>query len=226
MIAIMSAIPGELTLLRDLALPGTVLVESGIGKVNAAALTTELILTERPEVILFTGVAGGLDPALGVGDVVIGERTVQHDAGVMSGGRIAVHQAGHIPFFNPTDRLGYAPSPALLAAAVDTARQAPLAPVLGRHPRVEVGTILTGDVFVDDSGTRRRLHEELGGQAVEMEGAAVAQVAERHGVDCLVVRALSDLAGAGSTLDFVAFTEQVAANSARIVAGLVGRLAG
>jgi len=221
----MSAIPGELSLVRE-RLDGieVVLVESGIGKVNVAAVTTELILTHRPAVILFTGVAGGLDPHLGVGDVVVGERTIQHDAGVLNDERIETHQAGHIPFFNPTDRLGYTPSERLLDAARQATRNIDLQPVMDRSPTIRFGTILTGDQFVACVSSRRRLHDEFGGHAVEMEGAAVAQVAERFDVDCLVIRALSDLAGAESDLDFVAFLDQVAANSAHVTARIVHRL--
>lgn len=222
----MSAIPGELAVLRASAPSDVVLAESGIGKVNAAAVTTKLILEHRPDVILFTGVAGGLDPSLGVGDVVIGERTIQHDAGVLVHERIDVYQAGHIPFFNPTDQLGYRPSDSLLATAREAAADIELETVLGRPPDVTVGTVLTGDQFLDDAVTRDRLFREFGAQAVEMEGAAVAQVADRFGVDCLVIRALSDLAGGSATLDFASYFPQVAANSARLVGRMLVLLAG
>jgi adenosylhomocysteine nucleosidase len=221
----MSAIPGELKLLRSRLDPtDVVLVESGIGKVNAAVVTTQLILQHKPEMILFTGVAGGLDPDLGVGDVVIGERSIQHDAGVRFDGRLDPHQAGHIPFFNPTHVLGYYPSPALLETAKEAVGAVALGEVLGRLPRSVVGVILTGDQFISSPIERERLHRDFGAHAVEMEGAAVAQVADRFDVDCLVVRALSDMAGDDSELDFARFLEQVAANSAKVVETIVGML--
>lgn len=218
----MSAIPGELKMLRARpATSGAVLVESGIGKVNAAVVTTRLILEHRPDVILFTGVAGGLDPALGVGDVVVGERTIQHDAGVRLDGRLEPYQPGHVPFFNPTEVLGYYPSPELMEAARRALAEVELGVVLGRAPRATLGVILTGDQFIRSPIAREQLHRDFGAQAVEMEGAAVAQVADRFGVDCLVLRAVSDLAGDDSHLDFARFTEQVAANSARVVERLI-----
>jgi adenosylhomocysteine nucleosidase len=87
-----------------------------------------------------------------------------------------------------------------------------------------VGVILTGDQFISSPIERERLHRDFGGHAVEMEGAAVAQVANRFDVDCLVVRALSDMAGDDSELDFSRFLEQVAANSAKVVETIVGML--
>jgi adenosylhomocysteine nucleosidase len=187
-------------------------------------VTTQLILQHKPEVILFTGVAGGLDPDLGVGDVVIGERAIQHDAGVRFDGRLDPHQPGHIPFFNPTHELGYYPSPTLLETAQEAIGAVALGEVLGRLPRSVVGVILTGDQFISSPIERERLHREFGAHAVEMEGAAVAQVADRFDVDCLVVRALSDMAGDASELDFARFLEQVAANSARVVERIVATL--
>ena len=246
---IMSAIPQELALLRrqladasEVGLHGrrvvigilddnrVVLAEAGIGKVNAAVVVTRLVDRFAPEMVLFTGVAGGLDPDLRVGDVVVGERTIHHDAGVIEAGRLVVHQAGHVPFFNPSDRLGYSPSADVLAAAqraIDDVELTPLsssAGGIGAPPRVVLGTILTGDQFINDAATRERLREELGGSAVEMEGAAVAQACEEMGVECLVVRALSDLAGSDSHLDFVRFLDAVALNSAAVIRTLLDQL--
>lgn len=199
-----------------------VLARAGLGKVNTAALSALIWDRFRPSLMVFTGVAGGLDPSLGVGDVVVGERTLQHDAGVITtGGTLERYQAGHVPFYNPTDEYGYRPAPATLVAmrrAIATTR---LAPVLDRSPRVVFGTILTGDQFLQDGATRERLFSDLDAQAIEMEGGALGQTATRLGVDHLVVRSLSDLAEGAAIEHFDRFLPQVSVNSAKLVLALL-----
>lgn len=204
-----------------------VLARAGMGKVSAALVATVLADRFGCRAIAFSGVAGGLDPGLQIGDIVIAERTIQHDAGVIEEAALRTYQAGHIPFINPTTRFGYAADPSLLARVrhhVDSLTLPPLSPDAGggdRPPRIAFGTVLTGDQYLNCEATRVRLHSDLGGHAVEMEGAAVSQVCESFGIPWLVVRALSDLAGAESSFDFGAFVDQVAAQSARILRHLM-----
>jgi adenosylhomocysteine nucleosidase len=204
-----------------------VLAEAGIGKVNTATVATLLAVRFEARTLVFSGVAGGLDPELAIGDVVIAERAVQHDAGVIEAERLHPYQAGHVPFFNPTPELGYAVRPDLLErvrARLEGLELAPLSAAAGgtgRRPKLVYGTILAGDQFIHCEATRARLHREFEAQAVAMEGAALAQVAERLGVSWLEIRALSDLAGHDSRFDFAKFVDEVAKSSAQILRRLL-----
>ncbi len=208
-----------------------VLAEAGIGKVNTAAVATLLAARFEAGVLVFSGVAGGLDPELAIGDVVIATRALQHDCGVIENERLHPYQAGHVPFFNPTSELGYALDADLLERIRGRLEGLELPPLSaaaggeGRRPRLVYGTILAGDQFIHCEATRARLHGEFRAQAVAMEGGALAQVAERLSVPWLEIRALSDLAGARSRFDFAAFVHEVAASSAMIFRRLLPALA-
>ena len=204
-----------------------VLVGAGIGKVNTARVATLLADRFACRLLIFSGVAGGLDPSLRIGDVVIADRTLQHDAGVIEEERLQPYQPGHIPFFNPTDRLGYGIDADLrgrLAGRLEGFELPPLSTAAGgagTPPRIVFGTILSGDQYIHCETTRERLFREFGGCAVEMEGGALAQVAEAFGVPWLDIRALSDLAGRHSRIDFNAFVDEVAGSSAAILRRLL-----
>ena len=179
-----------------------VLVGAGIGKVNTALVATLLADRFGCRLIVFSGVAGGLDPSLRIGDVVIADRTLQHDAGVIEDERLPTYQAGHVPFFNPTDRLGYpVDAGAARAASGAAGRLRPAAAVRRRGWR---GRAAADRVRHDP--VRRPVHPLRGarasgcfassaGAAVEMEGGALGQVAEAFAIPYLDIRALSDLAG-------------------------------
>ena len=235
-VVVMSALAGELGLLRAEMTDGreahagghrfevgaiggcdVVVTSVGIGKVNAAMVATLAIDHFAPREVLFTGVAGGVDPVLGIGDVVVAEHVLHHDAGVLGPDGFEIYQSGHVPIFNPTATIGYRPSPRLLDRVRSAVAGLHLSPVLGRVPNLVFGTVVTGDQFVQSEAERRRLHETLGAQVAEMEGAAVAQVAEHFGVDHLVIRAVSDRAGVDSAVDFARFLDEVSANSSSVV---------
>jgi adenosylhomocysteine nucleosidase len=233
-IGLICAIPQELAHLRDVladsdsenvaharfdtgTLDGhdVVLAGSGMGKVNAALVATLLADRFHCSAIVFSGVAGGLDPTLAIGDVVIADRVIQHDAGVLQDERIQPYQPGYVPFINPTERLGYYVDPALLARVKD------LLEGFTMPGQIAYGTVLSGDQYLHCETTRDRLHREFGGRAVEMEGGSVAQVCEAFGIPWLVIRALSDLAGRDSRFDFASFVDQAAATSATILRRLL-----
>jgi adenosylhomocysteine nucleosidase len=185
-----------------------VFVESGAGKVNAGVATTLLLDRFGCQALMMCGVAGGLDPALGVGDVVIGVSHAQHDYGVhKEDGFLTIR-----PSLGDDPTPGYPESEPLvvrLREAVQGLALEPLPVAVGvgsRCPAIHFGKILTGDSFVNSDALREHLHLQFSAQAVEMEGAAVAQVARRWGdIPFVNVRCLSDLASARSHLDFRAF---------------------
>ncbi len=205
---------GGLTFWRgEIAGRDAVFVESGAGKVNAGVATALLLDRFDCRALLMCGVAGGLDPAFGVGDVVVGISNTQHDYGVQRDDSFRTIQPGSRPSLGHDWTPGYK----LTADVVVRLREAlqglvlePLPEAVGvgwRQPGVHLGAILTGDGFVNSDQLRGRLRAEFAAQAVEMEGGAVAQVAHRWGDDIpfVNVRCLSDLASNESHLDFRAF---------------------
>jgi len=242
LLGVISALPEELAHLSDrsgdpheigglgfwrgqIAGREAVFVESGAGKVNAGVAAALLLDRFGCRALLLCGVAGGLDPGLGVGDIVIATSHVQHDYGLEKEEGFVAIQPGSRPSLGGDWTPGYAlPDPlvARLRSALAGLALEPLPSEVGagrRTPAVHFGAILTGDCFVNSERTRRRLHDRFGAQAVEMEGGAVAQVARRWGDDipAVNVRCLSDLAGVDSHLDFRAFLP-VAARYASMVA--------
>lgn len=243
LLGVLSALPEELVHLSDRSGESTVIgglafwrgqiagrdavfVETGAGKVNGGVASALLLDRFDCRALLLCGVAGGLDPRLGVGDVVVGTNNLQHDFGLERETGFVPIQPGSRPSKGEDWVPGYPLSEALvmrLRQALDGLALEPLPEAVGagrRVPAVHFGPILTGDIFVNSETTRRRLQERFtDAQAVEMEGGAVAQVARRWGADIPVVnvRCLSDLAGSDSHLDFRAFLP-VAARYASLVA--------
>ena len=189
-----------------------VAVLARIGKVAAA--TTATVLATRFGVgrVVFTGVAGGLGAGVQVGDAVVGSEFLQHDMDAMP-----LFPRHEVPLY----RRSRFPADADLAAAlVEAAREAmPLA-------RVHRGLLISGDRFVSTTAEARALQAELpDALAVEMEGAAFAQVCHDFGLPFAAVRTISDRADDAAHGDFLQFIRTVASpSSAAIVDALLRRL--
>lgn len=204
-----------------------VLAHSGIGKVNAAIAAILLVEQFQPTHILFTGIAGGLNPDLRPGDVVIGARTAYHDYGEWTPEGFRVGRTVD-PFTGKPNPLFFPADASLLAVAEKAALDLKLAPVKmasgGRTPRVVTGVIVTGDAFVASAAKKDALRKEFKADATEMEGAAVAQICWQRRVPCLILRSLSDSAGAKAPENERLFEKSAAQNAALLVTGIVGRL--
>jgi adenosylhomocysteine nucleosidase len=204
-----------------------VLAEAGIGKVSAAVVATLLADRFGCRALVVSGVAGGLDPTLAVGDVVVATRLIQHDFGYITDDGVGTFQPGEMPLPGRAAAFGFRLAPDIeprVRGAVGGMQLPPVRVGSGgdsRIPEVRFGTIVTGDRFVSSERVRAELQAGFGALAVEMEGSAVAQVAARFGLPVVVVRALSDLAGHDSGLDFAAFASDAAAGAALLVRAIL-----
>lgn len=204
-----------------------VAVLSRIGKVAAATTATLLITEFNCSRILFTGVAGGLHADVRVGDVVVARELLQHDMDASP-----LFPRWEVPL---TGRSRW-PADAAWGALVEAAAQRALQPegaqaqaalgLAGRAPQLHRGLILSGDRFVSTQAESAALRTALpDALAVEMEGAAVAQVCADFGVPLAVVRTISDRADEHAALDFSRFVAEVASRySARLVEAVMDAL--
>jgi adenosylhomocysteine nucleosidase len=187
-----------------------VAVLSRIGKVAAATTATALIERFRADRIVFTGVAGGLGPGVNRGDVVIAEAFLQHDLDASP-----IFPRYEVPLYG-TDR--FATDRTLTGQLAAAVRQA--------LPGTQVhrGLVVSGDRFVASAMDSRALQDALPeALAVEMEGAAFAQVCRDYGVPFAAVRTVSDRADDAAHGDFLSFIDQVASrHSAAIVQAFLG----
>jgi adenosylhomocysteine nucleosidase len=196
-----------------------VLVRAGVGKVAAAQTAQTLIMQYGVDMIIFTGVAGGITPTLNVGDIVISNDVIQHDFG-------QILPDSFIPF----DTIGFSADSFLISLALSAAEKIELVRVpakpgmKGEMPRVVLGRIATGDQFISSEVKRIWLSRVFNADCVEMEGAAVAQICAAYGVPFLIIRSLSDLANENADVDCQTFGVHAAQNSSELVKEILRQL--
>lgn len=194
---------------------------AGMGKINAAAATTLLLQVFQPRALVFAGVAGGLNPGLKVGDILLGTSFAIHDYGILADGTFTRTPSGGFPIGVPALR-ELSPVKPLIGDQM-TRLQSALRAEGG--PSVSLGGLLTGDYFLACRETRDDLHATFGADAVDMESGAVHQVAEAWNCPLYVIRTLSDLAGEDSHIGYEAMAAMAATNSARCVPALLDLIA-
>ncbi|MDR3138305.1 MAG: 5'-methylthioadenosine/S-adenosylhomocysteine nucleosidase [Treponema sp.] len=191
-----------------------VLLRCGVGKVNAAVGCALLIQRYHPSLVINTGSAGGIDPALKFGDAVISDGLLYHDVDVTAFGYAPGQLPGQPAVFPvPGDLIQ------LAERAVDGLKGEGRLPAGFNHVR---GLIGSGDVFMHDPErivAVRRIFPAL--KAVEMEGAAIAHSCALFSVPALIIRALSDIAGTESPLAFKEFLPIASKHSAEIVRRII-----
>lgn len=160
---------------------------AGMGTVNAAAATQHLISKYAPQAVVLSGIAGGLNPKLHIDDVVIGKRLryLDTDTALIAESAPGLEEFGSTPALvefaaDVLAERGFVNASTNAAASNEGTKQ------------FLVGTIATGDRFVTGDAMRNAAIEATHADCVEMEGAAIAHIAAKNGVDCLVLRAISD----------------------------------
>jgi adenosylhomocysteine nucleosidase len=202
-----------------------VLAESGIGMTNAAMTTQRLIDEYDPRAVIFTGIAGAIDSAVNIGDIVICDRWITHDyvyhgvegpkpraVGIYSPAADSVIKAA----FFEVDSLMFAGTERFSEANASLMR------IGDRIPSIWTGGIgVSGNAFIDNADKRIWLQKTFGALITDMETAAVAQVCTVNDVPFIAFRSASDLAGGSGSVsardELERFFEIAAINSSTLV---------
>ncbi len=195
------------------AVKGTelVLVRSGIGKVNAGICTQILASVFNVDTVINTGIAGSLNAAIDIGDIVVSTSLVQYDVDARNFG----YKLGEIPRMNiiefPADKELTDKTESVFAA-------------LDLGVELYKGMIATGDKFVSEDSLKAEIVNNFHAYCVEMEGAAIAQAAMLNNIKCVVIRAISDKADNSANVDYRTFEAKAIENMSKISLALVDSL--
>ena len=188
-----------------------VIVKSGIGKVNAGICAQILVDNFDVEILINTGIAGSLDAAIDIGDMVISTDLVEHDMDASIFG----DPVGQIPRM---DTFAFPADPALVEKAKAANAEA--------NPDIKTftGRIVSGDQFVSSAEVKEKLVTLFGAKCTEMEGAAIAHAAYLNKISCVIIRAISDKADNSATVDYPTFEKKAIEHSVRLVQNLLPRI--
>ncbi len=185
-----------------------VIAYSKIGKVFASLTATTMIEKFGCDTLLFSGVAGGINPKLNIGDLIIADKLCQHDLDITAFG----HPHGFVPggnvFVESSSKLN------------EIAKKV----ALDNGLKVIEGTIATGDQFVHSVERKSFIETTFKADALEMEGASVAVVCDALNVPFFILRAISDTADMDAGFDFDEFLKSSAKNSADYLIKIVDEL--
>ncbi len=180
----------------------------GVGKVFAAICAEAMILTYHVDCVINIGVAGTLCDELGVMDVAIASRVVQHDMNTSALGDPVGLLSGLNEVYLPADEKIYSVIEKCVAA---------------KGINHKVGTIATGDLFLSKESTKNHLHERFAAIAGEMEGGSIGQVCYVNQVPFAILRSISD--GKGAEMDYATFAEKAAQVGIEVILDVIAELA-
>jgi MTA/SAH nucleosidase len=181
-----------------------IVVKCGVGKVNAARVTQILIDTFNVKCVINVGAAGALNPFLNIGDIVIGEKLIQHDFDITA----FDHDKGYI-----TGVGDYIYSDIELIEKFKKAANN----LKEKDYKIKTGIIATGDIFCTDIEMKNKIYSKFDADCVEMEGAAIAQVCYLDNIPFIVIRSISDSPNGNNEIDFDKFVELASKRCANIL---------
>lgn len=184
-----------------------VMVQSGVGKVNAARCTQILIDNIKVDYIFNIGVAGGISDNLNVGDIVIGEKLVQHDFDITAFN----HEKGYIPGVGV-----YIDSDEYLFKLSKS--------VSFDNLNIISGVIASGDIFCTDYMMGKKINNKFNALCVEMEGASIAQVCYLSHIPFLVLRSISDTPNNNNVITYEEFLEDSSKKIANVMLEILNKL--
>lgn len=185
-----------------------VIVKCGVGKVNAAMCAQAMIDEFSVSAIINTGIAGSLDSAINIGDIVLATDTIEHDMDVEALG----YGPGIIP---DTATSVFKTDKRLLDCATRSIDKA------GLDVKVFTGTVVSGDQFISKRDKKEWLVSTFGGLCTEMEGASIGHVATLNNIPYLVVRAISDKADDSAQMDYPTFAAMAIDNSVKMMTNII-----
>lgn len=188
-----------------------VVVQSGIGKVNAAICTQILADIYQVDAVMNTGVAGSLRKEIDIADIVLSTDALQHDMDATGFG----YDPGVIPRMENSI---FKADEKMLEIAEEVCKKE-LSGV-GIH----TGRIVSGDQFISDGDKKDWLVESFGGFCTEMEGAAIAQAAYLNKIPFLIIRAISDKADHSAEMAYTDFVEIAIRNTVKLLTGFIARI--
>ena len=187
-----------------------VVVQCGVGKVNAALCAQILISVFGVTHLINTGIAGSLDAQLDIGDLVISRDAIHHDFDLRFWGR----PVGQVPGFDVT---AFPADKALINAAYAAAEA-----VNPGHTRI--GRVASGDQFICSKEQKDKIISDTQAVCAEMEGASIAHAAYRNGIPFVIIRAISDKADDSAEMDYPTFEALAAHRCADVTCRLANAL--
>ena len=181
-----------------------VLVEAGVGKVNAARTTQILLDNFKVDAIINVGSAASANDELEIGDIVVGSKIVQHDFDITAFG----HPKGYISNVGQ-----FLESDTNLIKKM----QQTILDMQDNEFKIKIGTIASGDIFCTELKMKEKIRTKFDADAIEMEGAAIGQVCKLDNIPFIIIRSISDKPNGDNHITFEQFLEKASKRCAQII---------